>query len=34
MPILETIGLEKRFGGIVAAHDVNRSRSRRARATL
>ena len=22
MPILETIGLEKRFGGIVAAHDV------------
>ena len=23
MPILQTIGLEKRFGGIVAAHDVN-----------
>src|SRR5271170_4167732 len=23
MPILETIGLEKRFGGIIAAHDVN-----------
>ena len=22
MPILETIGLEKRFGGIIAAHDV------------
>jgi ABC-type branched-subunit amino acid transport system ATPase component len=25
MPILETIGLEKRFGGIVAAHDVSLS---------
>jgi ABC-type branched-subunit amino acid transport system ATPase component len=25
MPILQTIGLEKRFGGIVAAHDVSLS---------
>jgi branched-chain amino acid transport system ATP-binding protein len=23
MPLLETVGLEKRFGGILAAHDVN-----------
>ncbi len=33
MPILETIGLEKRFGGIIAAHDVSLA-SRKARATL
>ena len=33
MPILETIGLEKRFGGIVAATTC-RCRSRKARATL
>jgi ABC-type branched-subunit amino acid transport system ATPase component len=34
MPILETIGLEKRFGGIVAAHDVNLSVEKGARHAL
>ena len=31
MPILQTIGLEKRFGGIVAAHDVSLSIGKGAR---
>jgi ABC-type branched-subunit amino acid transport system ATPase component len=34
MPILETIGLEKRFGGIVAAHDVNLAVEKGARHAL
>jgi ABC-type branched-subunit amino acid transport system ATPase component len=34
MPILETIGLEKRFGGIVAAHDVSLSIKKGARHAL
>jgi ABC-type branched-subunit amino acid transport system ATPase component len=34
MPILETIGLEKRFGGIVAAHDVSLSIEKGARHAL
>ena len=34
MPILETIGLEKRFGGIVAAHDVSLSVEKGARHAL
>jgi branched-chain amino acid transport system ATP-binding protein len=34
MPILQTIGLEKRFGGITAAHDVNLSVERGARHAL
>ncbi len=34
MPILETIGLEKRFGGILAAQDVNLSVKRGARHAL
>jgi ABC-type branched-subunit amino acid transport system ATPase component len=34
MPILETIGLEKRFGGIVAAHDVTLAIEKGARHAL
>jgi branched-chain amino acid transport system ATP-binding protein len=34
MPILETIGLEKRFGGIVAAHDINLAVEKGARHAL
>jgi ABC-type branched-subunit amino acid transport system ATPase component len=34
MPILETIGLEKRFGGIVAAHDVSLAIEKGARHAL
>ncbi len=34
MPILETIGLEKRFGGIVAAHDVSLAVEKGARHAL
>jgi ABC-type branched-subunit amino acid transport system ATPase component len=34
MPILQTIGLEKRFGGIVAAHDVNLAVEKGARHAL
>ena len=34
MPVLETIGLEKRFGGIVAAHDVSLSIEKGARHAL
>jgi ABC-type branched-subunit amino acid transport system ATPase component len=34
MPILQTIGLEKRFGGIVAAHDVSLSIEKGARHAL
>jgi ABC-type branched-subunit amino acid transport system ATPase component len=34
MPILQTIGLEKRFGGIVAAHDVALSIEKGARHAL
>src|SRR6202034_2852953 len=34
MPILETIGLEKRFGGIVATHDVSLSVEKGARHAL
>jgi branched-chain amino acid transport system ATP-binding protein len=34
MPILETIALEKRFGGIVAAHDVNLAVEKGARHAL
>src|SRR5471032_1681034 len=34
MPILETIGLEKRFGGITATHDVNLSVEKGARHAL
>src|ERR1700685_3556924 len=34
MAILETIGLEKRFGGIVAAHDVNLAVEKGARHAL
>ena len=34
MPILETIGLEKRFGGIVAAHNVNLTVEKGARHAL
>jgi branched-chain amino acid transport system ATP-binding protein len=34
MPILETIGLEKRFGGITAAHDVNLAVEKGARHAL
>jgi branched-chain amino acid transport system ATP-binding protein len=34
MPILQTIGLEKRFGGIVAAHDVSLSIEQGARHAL
>src|SRR6201987_5114475 len=34
MAILETIGLEKRFGGIVAAHDVSLSIEKGARHAL
>ncbi len=34
MPILETIGLEKRFGGILAAQDVNLSVEKGARHAL
>jgi ABC-type branched-subunit amino acid transport system ATPase component len=34
MPILETIGLEKRFGGIVAAHDVSLTVEKGARHAL
>jgi ABC-type branched-subunit amino acid transport system ATPase component len=34
MPILQTIGLEKRFGGITAAHDVNLSVEKGARHAL
>jgi branched-chain amino acid transport system ATP-binding protein len=34
MPILETIGLEKRFGGIVAAHDLSLSIEKGARHAL
>jgi ABC-type branched-subunit amino acid transport system ATPase component len=34
MPILETIGLEKRFGGIVAAHNVNLAVEKGARHAL
>jgi len=34
MPILETIGLEKRFGGITAAHDVSLSIEKGARHAL
>src|SRR5271154_2467773 len=34
MPILETIGLEKRFGGVVAAHDVSLSIKKGARHAL
>ncbi len=34
MPILETVRLEKRFGGIVAAHDVNLSVEKGARHAL
>ena len=34
MPILETIGLEKRFGGIVAAHDVSLTIEKGARHAL
>ncbi len=34
MPILETIGLEKRFGGIFAAHDVSLSIEKGARHAL
>ena len=34
MPILQTIGLEKRFGGILAAHDVNLSVEKGARHAL
>src|SRR6202020_1301632 len=34
MPILETIGLEKRFGGIVAVHDVNLTVEKGARHAL
>jgi branched-chain amino acid transport system ATP-binding protein len=34
MPILETIGLEKRFGGILAAHDVSLSIEKGARHAL
>src|SRR5580704_6788104 len=34
MPILETIGLEKRFGGIDAAHDVSLTVEKGARHAL
>jgi branched-chain amino acid transport system ATP-binding protein len=34
MPILETIGLEKRFGGIIAAHDVSLAVEKGARHAL
>ena len=34
MPILQTLGLEKRFGGIVAAHDVSLSIEQGARHAL
>src|ERR1700692_3420160 len=34
MPIHETIGLEKRFGGIIAAHDVNLAVAKGARHAL
>ena len=34
MPILETIGLERRFGGIIATHDVNLSVEKGARHAL
>jgi ABC-type branched-subunit amino acid transport system ATPase component len=34
MPILQTIGLEKRFGGIVAAHDVSLAVEKGARHAL
>jgi ABC-type branched-subunit amino acid transport system ATPase component len=34
MPLLETVGLEKRFGGIVAAHDVNLAVEKGARHAL
>jgi ABC-type branched-subunit amino acid transport system ATPase component len=34
MPILETIGLEKRFGGITAAHDISLSIEKGARHAL
>ena len=34
MPILETVGLEKRFGGIVAANDVSLSIEKGARHAL
>ncbi len=34
MPILETIGLEKRFGGIIAAHDVTLAVEKGARHAL
>jgi ABC-type branched-subunit amino acid transport system ATPase component len=34
MPLLETIGLEKRFGGILAAHDVNLAVEKGARHAL
>ncbi len=34
MPLLETVGLEKRFGGIVAAHNVNLAVEKGARHAL